>query len=77
MKIYLRILLFLVSLFIITYKIIVAMDTKEKDDSVFNQVKEIFSVSIPDKTENIGYQGESRMTISSYRMFDNSYSILL
>jgi len=76
MKIYLKILLFLVSIFIVTYKIIVAMNTKEKDDSVFNQVKEIFSVIIPDKTDNIGYQEVSRLTISSYRIFDNSCSIL-
>jgi uncharacterized protein YukJ len=76
MKFQLKIIFILSLLFFVTYKIIVAMDSKEKDDSVFNQVKENFSVSLPERTEDISYQVTSKMTMSSHGMFDNSCSML-
>lgn len=76
MKFNLKIIFVLAILFIVTYKVIVAMDLKEKEDTVYNKTKEGYSVSIPDKTEDIGYIGTSKMTMSSHGMFDNSCSIL-
>ena len=76
MKFNIKIIFVLALIFIITYKVIVAMDNKGSEDSVNNKVKENFSVTIPDKTEDIGYIGTSKMSISSNGMFDNSCMML-
>ena len=76
MKFNIKIIFVLALIFIITYKVIVAMDNKGSEDSGNNKVKENFSVTIPDKTDDIGYIGKSKMTMSSHGMFDNSCMML-
>ncbi|MBK6773319.1 MAG: hypothetical protein IPG78_14580 [Ignavibacteria bacterium] len=76
MKLYLRIIFILVVLFIVTFRIIVAMNTEKIDKTIRESIKENFSGSIPGKSEEAGYKGTRNMTPSNFMMKDNSCSML-
>ena len=76
MKLYLRIIFILVVLFIVTFRIIVAMNTEKIDKTIRESIKENFSGSIPGKSEEAGYKGTRNMTPSNFLMKDNSCSML-
>ena len=76
MKLYLKILFMLVVLLVVTYRIIVAMDTERADKTITESIRENFSGSIPGKLEETGYKGTRNMTPSNFMVNDNSCSML-
>lgn len=76
MKMYLKILFMLAVMFIVTYRIIVAMDTERADKTITESIRENFSGSIPGKSEEAGYNATRNMTPSNFMMKDNSCSML-
>lgn len=76
MKLYLKILFMLALLFILTYRIIVAMNTDKIDKGIKDSMRENFSGSIPGKSEGAGYKVTRNMILSNFMMKDNSFSML-
>lgn len=76
MKLYLKILFMLALLFILTYRIIVAMNTDKIDKGIKDSMRENFSGNIPGKSEGAGYKVTRNMILSNFMMKDNSFSML-
>ena len=76
MKLYLKILFMLAVMFIVTYRIIVAMDTEKADKKIMDSIRENFSGSIPGKSDESGYKEIRYTTPSNFMLKDNSCSML-
>lgn len=76
MKNYLKILILLTILITITYKILFASDTEIDSKSNINEGNKNIPGSFKIKSEETGYIGISKLTTTSFGMYNNSCSIL-
>ena len=76
MKLYFKILYMLAVLFIVTYRIVIAMDTEKAGKTMKESIKENFSGSIPGKSDESGYKEIRYTTPSNFMLKDNSCSML-